>query len=818
MLRDNKWVYNRTSKEETETLSRKAGISPLLARVCLARGFKEADEVINFLNPDIKYLCDPYLMKDMDWAVERITKALDKKDRVVIYGDYDVDGVTATSILYRFFRLIGINAEYYIPERLENGYGISIQAIDEIYGKGVDLVVTVDCGISAAACVEYAKGIGIDFVVTDHHECSDSIPAGVPCVNPCRHDCNYPHRDLSGAGVAFKLVQALCIRLGLGDKYLDYLPLAAVGTIADLVPLHGENRIIAHEGLKRMAISGNPGINALIEVCNIAPETLTAYHIGYMFGPRINASGRLGSAEKAVRLFITDDFSEALDIAKQLDSENQQRRRIETQILEEAAAQVEKENLDKNRVLVVSGEGWHQGVIGIVASRLTEIYYRPSFVISSAGNVARGSGRSIRGIDLYYLLSKCSGLLTQYGGHELAAGLSMNTFDIKGFSKMINEYAMDIDEEVFSPRIHIDGVVQADEIDIDAVRELEKLSPFGVGNNPPLFVMENVSVRSARAVGDGKHLKLDLSADGRNFSAIGFNFSDILESLTMCETVRVAFRPEINTWNGMDSVQLNIKDMKPERLKHEKHTFYYTLEKCIPADISAKKDAEIKMKEVEEKEIPGIIFERVNTGKHCFIFVNSLASLKRLQETLNKSEQNIKKDYEIWYTGIGNGYAKKTCIIVNPIIGELDEELIDSAVFYGEWLDLQYRDALIHRLEGKNIYICPVKCANTEYSSLTPDRTDMAAVYKYINYLIERGIRKDLFSMSDDIKCCFGVDMNYFKLKKCLDVFEELSLLTRKPVGWFEMAFALRTNNGKKASLESSMVLRRLQRLKQRQD
>lgn len=814
MLMEKKWHYNRIDTFEVSELAKRAGIPTLLARILLSRKIEDLSSVEKYLYPDINYMHDPYLMKDMVEAVKRIILAMRNNEKIVIFGDYDVDGITATSILYIFLTSLNICVDFYIPERLEEGYGITNQAIDQICKKGVDLIVSVDCGISSSEQVRYTRELGVDFVVTDHHECPDRIPADVPCVNPCRQDCMYPFRDLSGAGVALKLVQALCQYLELGNRYIDFLPLAALGTVADVVPLIGENRIIVQKGIEMMANTNNLGLKALMNICNINADTINSYHIGYLMGPRINAVGRLGSANMAVRLFTTNDFDEAMSIAQKMDGENLRRRDIEAQIFDEAMEQVERKNLNRNRIIVVNGEGWHRGVIGIVASRLTEKYYRPSLVLCGEGDVSYGSGRSIIGVDLFSLLGKCCTLLQQFGGHELAAGLTLETTNIDKLNKMINEYALDIDEESFKPKLIIDSIVDPDEINYDSVVELEKLSPFGTANNAPLFIMEQVGIDRAGCVGGGKHLKLQLSAGGRNFDAIGFNLGEVINSLSICKTVHIAFKPEINSWNGIDKVQLNIQDIKPGRLTDDNNTYHYTLEKCIPSTYITKEPTIVQ--NINDDEISDIVGRHLRNTKRIFIFLNNHSSLYKIKSILDKCEQHIKKDYEICYTGFIGDVAKKINIIINPFINKLDKNIIDTAIIYGKWLDLKYRDSILDWLTGRNVYLCNNGHQGDEDNESLLDRSDLVAVYTYIRKVHHgQGEKINLFAVSQDIEHRYDIDMNYFKVKKSLDIFEELSLLIQKPTGWFERDVALKDGISGKKELESSPLFIRLQQLKE---
>lgn len=559
------WVCSNIPGDEIKRLSAEAGIPELLSAILINRGISDAGLAKKFLHPSIEDLHDPFMLKDMDKAVERIVIAVESKENITIYGDYDVDGVSSTSMLYRFLKDIGTDALYYIPDRLEEGYGLSTSAMDKIAETGTQLIITVDCGITAVDEISHANSLGMQVVVTDHHECREILPEAYAVVNPCRSDCKYPFKELAGAGVVFKLIQALCLRLSKGTLFHNYLDFAALATIADVVPLVGENRIIAKFGLKAIENSENPGIAALIDVASLKGKPINTYGVGFGIAPRINAAGRLGDAERAVRLFTTADCDEAIAIAQKLDCENKYRQDVEAEILKQAIQIVETDiDIENEKVIVVAGEGWHHGIIGIVASKITERYYRPSILISIEDGIGKGSGRSIEGFNLFKALVGCESLLERFGGHEMAAGLSLNAENLPLFRRTINEYAnREIKEEDLVPKIRIDAFIKPEDINLENAEELELLAPFGVGNPGPVLAQNNLKVEDVRTVGDGKHLKLKLGSRANSFDAIGFNMGDSASDISSSGSLSAVFSMEINVWNSSRKVQLNLKDLKP---------------------------------------------------------------------------------------------------------------------------------------------------------------------------------------------------------------------------------------------------------------
>ena len=694
------WVCKEISKTEIDRLSVEAGISRLLAKIFLNRGVSDAGYVRDFLNPCLDGLYDPFLLKDMDVAVSRIVKAVECDEHIVIYGDYDVDGVAGTSVLLDFLVSLGANVEFYIPDRLEDGYGLSISTADKVLQKGASILITVDCGITAIDEVKYINSHHMQVIITDHHECMEILPEAFAVINPCRPDCTYPFKELAGVGVVFKLVHALCLKMGIGELYKKYLDLTALGTVADVVPLINENRIIVKYGLAAMEKSQNAGIKALMDVAGLKNKPVTAYGVSFALAPRINAAGRMGSAARTVEMFTGTDPQQAYSIASKLNEENRHRQETEQVIFKQALEFVKTRiNLESEKVIVASGEAWHHGIIGIVASKITERYHRPCILISEENGIGKGSGRSIEGFNLFKALIHCDNLLEKFGGHELAAGLSIKTDNLEEFKKKINEYADDVMTAAdLIPSIKIDAYIGREEITADNIEELDLLAPFGSGNPGPVFAYDGFRVGEIRLIGENKHLKLRLEAGGFNFDAIGFNMGDMANIYSSSDTVDSVFTLELNTWNNLCKVQLNLKDIRPHKY---------------------------------------IVFNESN-------------------------------DYNI------------------------NDGIINSLSFY-------------------------------KAEEIVPERADLALVYKHFKVCCSNQSNNrpevcleinDLSILARTITDRYKVSMSCFKLEKSIEIFEELKLIKREPLGKNGMIITIFTDTNR-TNLEDSPVYMKLQGLKE---
>ncbi len=551
-----KEIDNAKVKEYTE----KFKISEVAAKMLLAKGLTE-DKIDEYLNPSIEKLHDPYLLNDMDVLVDRIILAKTRKEKVAIYGDYDVDGITSITLIYTFLRDLGLDMVYYLPDRIEEGYGLNTEALKKLKDSGVSLVITVDCGISAVSEVEYAKSIGLDVCITDHHECSDTLPKAISIVNPKRPDSTYPFNSLAGVGVTFKVLSAIVKRLGLDEnEYLKYLDIAAVGTIADIVPLVGENRIITANGLEMLAKTKNEGLKALMKVARI--EKVDSDNVSFGIAPRINASGRMADATVAVKMLLAENEMEAYKYAKVLDSQNTKRQEVEKGIYNEAIAQIERDGLDKKKTMVIAGENWHQGVIGIVASKLTEKYLKPVILLAHDDEMAKGSGRIPAGISLYDALSLCSDLLTTFGGHELAAGLTLEAKNIEAFKEKFEQVITSMKEEDFVRVIDIDTEITKKDITLNILEDINLLAPFGQKNKKPLFMYKNLKVTSVSTLKEDKHLKFRLNDGEFYVDAVFFGAGNRRDEVTLGDKIDVAVNISLNEFQGRKSIQFLMSDFK----------------------------------------------------------------------------------------------------------------------------------------------------------------------------------------------------------------------------------------------------------------
>jgi single-stranded-DNA-specific exonuclease len=559
-------VLNNTSRE-AELLAQALGISPLLGQLLINRGINESDQAVEFLAPDLKRLHDPFLFREMERAIRRIQQAITANEYVLIYGDYDVDGITSIALMVRVLaKYLPGRLLYYIPKRLEEGYGMHLSSLEKAFAKGVRLIITVDCGISATSEAIYLKEQGIDLIITDHHETQEILPDAYAIINPKVPDCGYPFSQLAGVGVAFKLLQGLAqLMPEIEPRLFNNLDLVAFGTVADIVPLLEENRILVKYGLERLNRTDNIGLQALIEVLGLKDRQVNCGHIGFILAPRINAAGRLGNPSIGVKLFLTADTQQAKQYAKDLDQENQNRQEIENAVLAEALAQIEAEpQLAAEHALVLAGEGWHLGVIGIVASRLVELYHKPVILIGLDGEDGRGSGRSIPGFNLFEAVDQCGEYLVKFGGHEFAAGLSIRSNRVSEFKAAFLKLAKErLCPEDLQPSLRVESLVDLNGVTLDLVRELDKLAPCGPSNPTPVLGCRALSLIGYRSVGEnGKHLKVKVKSANAIREGIGFNLGFLYPELASTQEVDLAFCLEENVWNGASSVQLNLKDIR----------------------------------------------------------------------------------------------------------------------------------------------------------------------------------------------------------------------------------------------------------------
>jgi single-stranded-DNA-specific exonuclease len=566
------WKMSPRDSSACRQLSGALGIRSQTAQILVNRGLRDVEEARSFLWPALSNLADPSGFRDMDAAVDRIKHALRRKEKILIHGDYDVDGVTATALLIRFFQEHHAEVDYYIPDRIGEGYGMHLESLKEFHSHGVNLILSVDNGITAYEEVEAARELGMDVIITDHHEPGDRLPDALAVINPKRRDATYPFRELAGVGVAFKLAWAIAQSLTPGPKVSaemreflkDALGLVALGTVADVVPLLNENRVFVRYGLRAMSTSRNPGLRALMAVCNLIGKKLDAYDLAFKLGPRVNAAGRLGDSNSGVRLLTSASYSEALELARTLERENRKRRAIEQEILGEALGTIEAESSDDESIIVLASEGWHVGVLGIVASKISDRYYRPCVLISIGDGKCKGSARSIPEFHIQKAFARCADRLVSFGGHAQAAGLVIQRDELDAFRRELGRIA---DEEMPDgkavPSLSIDLETELADLDEGLVSEILGLSPFGSGNREPVLASRDLSVagRPRRIGQEGKHLSFFARDESVSRRAVAFGRGDLCDPLTG-KVVDLAFVPQINSWRGRESIELVVKDVK----------------------------------------------------------------------------------------------------------------------------------------------------------------------------------------------------------------------------------------------------------------
>ncbi|MDY6786680.1 MAG: single-stranded-DNA-specific exonuclease RecJ [candidate division WOR-3 bacterium] len=563
----NNWIINKNDQvKKARQLAETLDMPLRIVEILMNRGIEEEDELRKMLYPSIDDMYDPFEMKDMEKGVKRILKAVENHEKVMIFGDYDADGITSTSLMYDFLGEQGIVPEYFIPNRVDDGYGLSRRGLDIAVDKNIDLLITVDCGITGFAEIDYARKQGIDCIVTDHHEVLEKIPNATAVINPHRYDDRYPFKYLAGCGVVLKLIQAYKKMTGGDPADIDkYLDLVALGTVADVVPLIDENRIITYLGLKQFAKTQNLGIRALCDIAGVNRNKIAAFHIGFVLAPRINAVGRMSDASEAVKLFTTEDETETELIARDLDLENRKRRKIDQEVYEEAVELIERDKLYNRNAIILANENWHEGVIGIVASRLVEKYYKPTIMISMADGMGKGSGRSIPDFHMYDALVQVDDLLESFGGHKLAAGISIKSNKLDEFRKKFEELARSGIEEVSkTPTIEIDACLELNEIDDNLEEKLKLLAPFGFGNPRPVFMSSNINVIGYPLMLKDRHMRFVVGNNECSFDSIWFNngknmIADLIDPESVID---IAYYIKRNNFQGKNEIQLQVKDIK----------------------------------------------------------------------------------------------------------------------------------------------------------------------------------------------------------------------------------------------------------------
>lgn len=776
---------------QLNNISTDLNISNLTARLLINRGLNTIEECKQFLEPSLVNFYDPYLLKDMDKAVDRIIKAIKNNEKIYIYGDYDVDGVTSTSILSIFLKQIKVNPEFYIPNRFNEGYGLNKDAVDKIIEKDGDLIITVDCGITSIDVVNYCNEKGIDIIITDHHYPQEKLPDAIAVVNPNRHDDKYPYKKLAGVGVALKLIQALAKTLNINVDYNEILPIAAIGTVADVVELKDENRIIVKNGLNIIKNTCNLGIKALLEVTGLTDKIITSGHIGFVIGPRINAAGRLESAEIGVELFLSSTYDKALKLASLLDTENKKRQEIEREILEKANMIINSD-LDYNneKVLVVSSDNWHHGVIGIVSSRITEKYHKPSVLISVENNEGRGSARSISNFDIFDSLNKCKDLFIKFGGHPQAAGLSLEHKNINIFRKKINEIADNVlTYEDMIPEIKVESSLHCEDISEKNIEEIKLLEPFGIGNPSPVFIIRDAKLLMKRLIGkDKNHIKLVVNKSEVEYDCIGFNLGYLFPDLNVGEDIDIITTLDINEYLGNRKIQLNIKEIKNvyDKLYNLKNDYFESLYNKLIHNSFLNND-KINSNEINNNSINSKGYSKNNISRDNYainklyndegilIIVDNFESVEELFNIIDIKGRELQKRFYIDYNV--DHIINKNCILVNPILEEINFNKYKEVIFYDSLIKYSF-------INNKSVNVSSfVECKdNINYKNnlenIIPTLNELRTVYKRIKE--ENKKMLDLSFLS--IKNNFNNTINIWKYKLSLFILKEAKLLNYEEI------------------------------------
>ena len=718
--KEKNWIIR--SVETTDTahkislIASALGINPIVAKLLYTRGYTDEASAKSFIYMESEMLSNPFKMKDIENGIARIKAAVDNGEKITVYGDYDVDGVTAVCTLYLYLKSLGAKVDYYIPSRAGEGYGVSVAAIEAIKGNGTSLIITVDTGITATEEVKYAKGIGIDFVITDHHECRTDLPEAVAVINPHRPDCEYPFKELAGVGVVFKLICAYeervfsISRTAAAQKiFSKYADLVAIGTIADVMPIKEENRIIVRYGLSMIENTGRTGLSALIEASSSKLESqriskkkkvkITSGYIGYTIAPRINAAGRIKNATLAVELFLEENWDNAIRIAEELCQINKERQAEENKIINEAYEKMAGYDIDNNPVIVLDADTWHHGVIGIVSSRITEKYSRPSILVSFEGNesptpsledVGKGSGRSIKGMNLVDALCYCGEHLVKFGGHELAAGLSVTRAELPTFIAKINEYARNnLTAEDLIPTVEADCTVNFSDVTLALAKSIRMLEPYGVGNPVPVFVLRDVTVAEINGISDNKHTKLTVTDGVHTLSAIYFSNPPSNLGIYVGDKIDLLFNIDINEWGGRESVQLIAKDHKISRSQQDELTKERARFEQIKGGASF---------DAEEDVMP-------TRDDFAAVYKLMLNSLRAGNDTL--SHRDIMSKFRCDGSGRSIGYAKLKIIIMvlkelNLVgIDDVAEEVYRFSIHYTTTKTELDKSTLLRRLRSQ---------------------------------------------------------------------------------------------------------------------
>lgn len=750
-----KWIV-----QERDSASNKKAICEIIDCILYNRGITTKEDKDFFFSASLEKMHNPMDLPDMKKAIERIEKA--KTEKITIYGDYDVDGITSTSILYMFLKENGYDVDYYVPDRLTEGYGFNIDAIQHIKSTGTRLIISVDTGIASIKEVEYAKEIGLDIIITDHHECQEVLPKACAVINPKRPDSIYPFGELAGVGVTFKLIHGLAITWGNVNTIWKYLDIVAVGTVADIVPLVDENRIIVKYAFDTIPSTWNIGLEALLEITGNKNKKISSGIIGFQIAPRLNATGRLGDAKKGIELFTTTDKEIAKKIAHELNEENKKRQEIEQNILNLAVEKIKQTpEIKKQKVIVVASEGWHNGVLGIVSSRITEKYYKPSIVLSIENGIATGSARSIEGFSIFDALCDSSIYLDKFGGHDMAAGLSLSEKQLEAFAKHINEYAQVVmDKETLTRKIKIDCELKEEHIQLSTVEALEKLEPHGVGNPTPVFMYKG-KVYSSQGIGaDGKHLKMKLYTPSQSIDAVGFNMGGKEELIGQDEEIQLVGSLQKNEWLGNITPQFIVKDIQSSETENISSQYYFSLYKTL------KEPTIEQLKKNVWKEQAKVTLDSIKDETGIILLVHTKQGLEEIDFYIKNNGNTFTSDVQICY--ISSCEQNNNIILVNGITEGIDLSKYSRIIQYEpDWRANPISNQYI--ISNYDYHI-------NQLQYMIPKREDCIALYRFLKQLYSKKTNQiSMHVLKRELKLN---QMTEYKILQILDIFKELRLIT----------------------------------------
>ncbi len=794
MMQKRYWTYNKLDNTKITELMNSLDIAKSVAKVLLNRKIESYDEAEKFLYPTIEQLYDPFLLKDMDRVVNRVKEAIKNEEKICIYGDYDVDGVASISIMLKYFDSINYSVSFYIPDRAEEGYGLNKEAIEEIANNGTELIITVDCGISSIDEVSFANDLGIDVIITDHHECQEILPDAYAIINPMQEDCTYPFDKLCGCGLALKLIQALTSGEIFKKSIYNYLDITAIATVADVVPLIDENRIIVKNGLDYMPKSENLGIQALLDVSRLLNKKLNTGHIAFGIAPRINAAGRISVAQTGVELLTTADANKAVELAQLLDAENKQRQQIEENILNEAINIIENDSkYADDKVLVIYNRNWHTGVIGIVASRIVEKYYKPTIILGVENNIAKGSARSIPEFNLFESMNKCRDLFIRFGGHHQAAGLSISVDNLEMFREKINIIAEEIlTEEDLVPKTMYDDILQISDIDERLINELERLEPFGIANSSPKFVIKSSFPINMRGVGsDGKHLKFKLLSNGDYIDCIGFGLGGFEKLINNSDKIDLVFIPEYNIYDGNRDIQLNVKDIKiSESVNYKNHPILKDYYKNFFININWYENSNaiegaggpLKIyRGCKNKLVKSKIEACINNP--ILILVNTLEQAYKLLASLEYRESSKKTKISVSYNKPGNHTEEcEVDVVINPIVDKIDYKRYNNIILYDMFYFAEQLKIFMYKNNNENtifLYNNGDERSNVfVLENIIPTREQLVVLYKCFRNNNSDRIVFTFRGLYKSIKQKYNLEINERLLDNSLTMFSEGKLLT----------------------------------------